>query len=96
MLLEVQTIDADAQSGLLTGPNSPAPADVQIKLTETKAGRDGGATILIFLLTIGKDVAVGVVASWLYDRLKGHASKIRLNGKAIAIDKPQIESALKS
>lgn len=46
------------------------------------------------VLEILKDVGIGVFSAWLYDKLKGSDSKLRINGKAIKIDKEEIRKNL--
>jgi len=55
------------------------------------ASKDGrSATGLTFLLHLGKDVAVGVVSAYLYDKLKGRATKLRVDREEIQIEKNEI------
>jgi hypothetical protein len=93
MLLEVQTDGQSLRSDTTSGLVKPPPG-VTLKLTETKEFRDGGATILVFTLLFARDVAIGIVAAWLYDLLKGRASNVRVGGKQVEIDKSKLASAL--
>lgn len=43
------------------------------------------------ILTFGSGVASGVVASWLYDKLKGRATTLRIEETEVQIDKGEIQ-----
>jgi hypothetical protein len=88
LTLEVQTLNPELVQ------STQLPSGVTLEHKETKTPRDGGLSIVVFVLTLAKDVAAGMVAAWLYDWLKGRASKVRLNGKMVRIDKAEIEAAI--
>ena len=46
--------------------------------------------ILHFILVCGRDVSVGVLASYLYEKLKGRATVLRVDRQEIRIDKGEI------
>lgn len=47
-----------------------------------------------FVLTFGSGVAAGVVANWIYDKLKNKTEKITINRKEIILDKEQIKKVI--
>ena len=49
---------------------------------------------LEFILTFGTGVASGMVASWLYDKLKGKATRLRIEKQEIQIDQGEIKRIL--
>lgn len=98
MLLEVQTADPSVVADLLNEKSglpgaSRRPDSVTIKC-EAKGHRDGGLTVLAIALLVGKDVAVGVLAAWLYDVLKGRVSKLQIGGTPTPLTKESLETAI--
>lgn len=49
---------------------------------------------LEFLLKTGKEVAVGLLSAWLYDRLKGRAVRLRINRTEVQLDGEAIKRVL--
>jgi len=47
--------------------------------------------IVNFTLTFGSGVAAGVVANWIYDKLKNKTEKISIDRKEIQLDKEEIK-----
>ena len=58
----------------------------------------GFTDIINLALEIGKDVAVGaaagLLANWLYDKTRGRAEKLRIEGIDVRIDKGEIKRIL--
>ena len=50
---------------------------------------------IVAILNVGKDVAVGLVAAWLYDTLKGRAQNLRIEETEVRLEKDDIEVAIK-
>lgn len=50
----------------------------------------GSPTTITLLLSFGTGVASGLVASWLYDKLKGRASTLRIERTVIQINEGEI------
>ena len=46
------------------------------------------------ILTIGKDVGVGIISAWLYDKLKRRATKIYIDRVEIEITENNIKRIL--
>jgi len=58
------------------------------------AAAEGSPEIIYLAFEIGKDVAIGVLAAWLYDKLKGRAEKLRIEGIDVQIDEGEIKRVL--
>jgi hypothetical protein len=54
----------------------------------------GMPEIVNFTLTFGSGVAAGLVANWLYDKLKNKAEKITINRREIQLDKEEIKKII--
>src|SRR3989304_475058 len=52
-------------------------------------------TILTMALNFSSGVAVGVIANWIYDKLKGKANSITIDRIEIELNKGEIERILK-
>lgn len=50
--------------------------------------------IIRLTLKIGSDIAIGVAAAWLYDKLKGKATKLEIERTEVQIDKGEITRIL--
>jgi hypothetical protein len=50
----------------------------------------GAPQFIRFVLSCGKDVIVGVLSGYLYDKLKGRATVLRVDRQEIQIDKGEI------
>lgn len=51
----------------------------------------GVPTTLEFIVTFTGGVSAGIVANWLYEKIKGRASKIRIERTELQIKKGEIE-----
>ena len=92
MRVEVQ-VDSELSKAVKEAA-SEAPPGIDIRLEEDRALRDGGVSLLVFALVIGKDVGVGIASAWLYDWLKAHASNIRIDGTAVPITEDQLKASV--
>ncbi len=54
----------------------------------------GVPDIISLPLQLGRDVAVGILSAWLYDKLKGRASKLKIGERQVSLDKKEIQLAL--
>ena len=54
----------------------------------------GLPSIEIIVLEIIKDLAIGVISAWLYEKIKGRAVTLRIEKTEIEIDKGEIERIL--
>jgi len=50
--------------------------------------------IVNFTLTFGSEVVAGVVANWIYDKLKNKTEKISIDRKEIQLDKKEIKKII--
>jgi hypothetical protein len=53
-----------------------------------------GADIVVFVVSNVTAVGSGVLANWLYDRLKTRATRLRLGGQPVAVSSTDIEAAV--
>ena len=51
---------------------------------------------IVVLLDIGKDIAIGLVSAWLYDKLKGRAKTLTIEDTEVHIMQSDIEIHIKS
>ncbi len=58
--------------------------------------RDGLVLFLEFSLEFGTSVAAGLVAAWIYDKFRGTAENLRLDGHAVKIDPVALKLTLES
>ena len=54
----------------------------------------GVPEIVNFSVTFGSGVAAGLVANWLYDKLKDKTKKITINRREIQLDKDEIKKII--
>ena len=66
---------------------------LEYKGTEIRLGV-GFPDIILLVLDIASSVAVGLFVSWLYDKLKNRATKIKINEIEVEIDKEEIKKLL--
>jgi len=50
--------------------------------------------IISITLEIGSALAVGIAANWLYDRLRGRATKIRIERTEVRLERGEIKRIL--
>lgn len=85
---------APAQS-LKPGITITTPGDGTIVLRETYMRKAFGAReTIILLLDAGKDLGIALFASWLYDKLKGRAQKLRINRVEVEIEEGAIRKVI--
>ncbi len=46
------------------------------------------------MLAVGRDVGIGLASAWLYDKLKGRATSVRINRIEVRLDKGEIERVI--
>jgi hypothetical protein len=69
-------------------------ASIRYRGTIEQLAVDFPSIIEITIITFATQVAAQVVASWLYDKIKGRAVKLRIERTEVGIDKGQIERIL--
>jgi len=94
-ILPCELFDSNSIS---VGMKRDVPGGAKIELGELPLQkRDIGAALCLIpiVLTFGRDVAVGVLGSWLYDKLKTkHVRELRINGIQIEITKEAITKVI--
>jgi hypothetical protein len=99
MQLEIDTEDRKLGFDLVGTSNSLSPGTkVEIPgsaiLTfDGLIGRKafGFPVTLEFILTFSSGVSAGIVANWLYEKIKGRALKLRIDRTEVQINKGEIE-----
>lgn len=71
----------------------PGPAILTIQQMREQRALDV-PTLLTMALEFGKDVGIGLVSAWLYDKLKGRARAVRINRIEVQLDKGKIEKVI--
>jgi hypothetical protein len=95
MKISIRTFDPSLGSTL----RASAPAGVTVERPPV-VGRKGlgyetAHEIMVLAAGIGKDVAVGVFASWLYDRLKkSSVQSVEIDGQRVGVSEPEIRAAI--
>lgn len=72
----------------------PGNATLEIDHLVKRYALDVPETI-VAILSVGKDVAVGLVAAWLYDKLKGRTKTLKIEETEVRIEKAEIEITIK-
>ena len=52
------------------------------------------AALITVVIRFGVGVAAGVIANWLYDKLKGRAACIQIGDTVVSVDREEMEKAL--
>ena len=102
ILIQVSTHDKQIAFDMMGGSNSfsaGTTVDIPGNASLTASGIIGrkafGLTeTLEFVLTFGSGVTSGLVASWLYDKLKGKAASLRIERREVQIDNDEIKNIL--
>jgi hypothetical protein len=91
IFIEIQSQDEGLSSEIMEGP----------KKMDIKADLPGNAVIMkvhpiiegknMFLLSFGTKVAPGLLANWLYEKINGRATKLRIDRVDVQINKSEIE-----
>lgn len=98
MQIEIETedrrlgFDLMGTSKLNAGMKVDIPGDAILSF-DSIMGRKafGFPETLEFIMTFTTGVSASLVASWLYDKIKGRASRIIINRKEIQMNKGEIE-----
>ncbi len=99
MKIEIATQDRQLGFDLMGTPDflgSGTKVEIPGKAILTFDGLSGKKSFgfpqtLEFLLTFTTGVSTGIVANWLYDKIKDRASKIRIDRTEVEISKGEIE-----
>src|SRR5438309_10794286 len=77
------------------GATAEVPGKATIALSSWFGAKAFGAQeVLNLVLECGKDVSIGIFASWLYDKLKGRPVKLRIDRTEILIEEGEIRRVL--
>ena len=72
-----------------------APDGVSIQTPPIIERRDlGTMPAVVIIVTFVANVSAGLVAAWLYDRIKDKSTKITINRKEVIIDKGEIRKVI--
>jgi hypothetical protein len=94
MKITVQAAGGGNSESILRYLNDNKPTDMSIVVDSQQSTRTDAATILTFVLEVGKDVSVGLVSAYIYDWLKGRASRLQIENSPVAIEQKEIEKKL--
>lgn len=56
--------------------------------------QEGIPEVIGFILTITRDIGVGIVSAWLYDKLKNKKATLRIDRTIVEIDKGEISRVI--
>lgn len=99
MRIEIDTEDRQLSSDLMgnsetaqNGQTVNIPGGAKLTLGPlVKRYAVGVPETIEAVLTFGSGVASGLVASWLYDKIKGRATRLRIDETEVEINKGEIE-----
>lgn len=101
--LEIDTTDRKLAEDLIGGrydedPHRlvalPGDATLKIDHLVKRYALDFPETIVV-LLDIGKNIAIGLVSAWLYDKLKGRAKRLTIENMEVQVLQDDIEIHIK-
>jgi hypothetical protein len=100
--VEIETRDGTLCSDLFEakrisrGLEKEIGSGLKIRYENTQVRESVGIPEIISItLNFGTMVAAGYLANWLYDKLHGRATKIRIDNLEIEIDRGEIERVLR-
>ncbi len=96
ILIEIETRDERLASQLLEAPKkfnrkADLPGNAVLKKLPTDKLSEG---ILLFVLTFANRVDTGLMANWLYEKLKDRATRLCLDRIEVQINKSEIERVI--
>lgn len=69
--------------------------DFQIKIAKIKKVRsDEGSVIVELLITWSTNIGSGIIANWLFEKLKGKINKVSIKNKNVPIMKKELQEHL--
>ena len=96
ILIEVRSQIEGIDSALKKAPDKlgrkvELPATAIFMPVQRSEGKEGG---YIFQLSFGINLAPGLLADWLYEKIKGRATKLLIDRTEVPIDKSEIERVI--
>jgi hypothetical protein len=99
--VEVTSTDKDLareiRSAALEGPKPPSGGFLVGEPAVSRREQLTGfptADVITFAVTLAASIPVNLFSNWLYDLLRGRASKLRIDGKAVTATAKGIEKAV--
>ena len=104
--IEIETTEKDFEFYLsdsnefLTGKEYPIPGDAMVSINEMPLAKNYNAeivTVVNFLISHIDSASMGIIASWLYDKLKKKEKtikSIKISRKEIRLDKGDIKKVI--
>ena len=78
------------------GTTNSISSDITLQLEQRLFESIGTPDIINLTVSIGRDTAINLFSTWLYDKLKGKASKLKINGTAIEIGEKEINKTIEA
>jgi hypothetical protein len=95
ILIEIQPKIEGLDSALMKAPvklgKADLPATAVFMPVHRSEGEEGG---YIFQLSFGVNLAPGLLATWLYEKINGRATKLLMDRTEVPIDKGEIERVI--
>lgn len=86
--LEIESINQSIVNELLNGTLEHAPKGIIISFERKRKTRSlGSPDVFEFLIQVTASVSSGILASWLYDKLKNHSKRIKIDKVEIEVKK---------
>jgi hypothetical protein len=93
MKIEIETADYRLASDFDSQTEIPGGAVIASK-SEMIRRMEVDSHLIELVITFSSGVSTSLIATWIYDKLKGRASRVRINRKEVKFDKGQIEKIL--
>ena len=96
IFIEIQSQVEGLDSELIEAPEKVGkkvdlPATATFMAVQRSKGIEGR---YIFMLNFGIDLAPGLLANWLYEKINGRATKLLMDRTEVPIDKSEIERVI--
>jgi len=103
VLIEIETEDRELgthifgnSSSLETGRKVNIPGNAFIIPKGSGSGKDSGPSIrIVFVLAFRSGASSGPVANWLYGKISGRVTRIRIDRTEIGLSKEQIATTIR-
>ncbi|MGH9971710.1 MAG: hypothetical protein ACREBG_28485 [Pyrinomonadaceae bacterium] len=97
MQVEIETLDRQLAFDIIesdrlkAGTTRNLPGGATLTFEKTYTGKTFGAEVVVLGLDFGVGVVSGVVANWLFQKLKGRATKLRIDRTEIEVEEAAIK-----